>query len=114
MKTDLKVAMICLGFSLTKQCPRHVEDEECAWCYDSGGKIFTAEGEKIVNKIRQALTAKGREERARALLSYKRLLRSLMGDDIADEFSEKMAKGWDNLMKYMDEESAIEELGDEG
>lgn len=44
------------------------------------------------------------EGRAEALKNYQRILRGLMGNDIADEFSEKMAKGWDNLMKFMDEE----------
>lgn len=44
------------------------------------------------------------ETRRNAWQAYGRLLRALMGNEVADTFSEKMAKGWANLMKFLDEE----------
>ncbi len=52
-----KEAIRCLGFSLTKVCPRHSEDEECALC-DGTGKIYTCEGLGVISKFTQTLQKK--------------------------------------------------------
>ena len=52
-----KEAIRCLGFSLTKVCPRHSEDEECALC-DGTGRTYTCEGLGVISKFTQTLQKK--------------------------------------------------------
>lgn len=64
-----KEAIRCLGFSLTKVCPRHSEDEECALC-DGTGKIYTCEGLGVISKFTQTLQKKQDEiERLKKIIA---------------------------------------------
>jgi len=50
-----EVARECLRFELTMQCSEHSENEECGWCADGGGKIYTKNGMEVISRIAQAL-----------------------------------------------------------
>lgn len=76
---------------------RYVDNDGCLEDWDA------KECHVAISKI---LLAAKLEERKRCLINYKRLIKIFLGEDAEIEFSEKMAKGWDNLMKFMDEESA--------
>ena len=52
-----EIARNCLGFKLTKMCPKHSDGEECEWCYNSAGKIYTRDGLVVISKICEALQA---------------------------------------------------------
>lgn len=48
-----------------------------------------------------------REQIEKDTRNFKRLIKIFLGEEAEIEFSEKMAKGWNNLMKFLSEESAI-------
>lgn len=77
-------------------------DKKCVRWYEGYYPPF----EPLIAKV---ILSHGKSCRKDAIAScvrnYNRLLRSLMGNEVADKFSEKMAKGWDNLMKFMENDS---------
>lgn len=62
---------------------------------------------KMIEKIILTQVEKARRQQIEIdAKNYKRLVKIFLGEEAEIEFSEKMAKGWNNLMKFLSEESA--------
>jgi len=82
-------------------------DDQCLGC----GILVKAVAQALANREKQV---RG-EERRKCSVSFKRLVKIFLGEEAEIEFSKKLAKGWDNLMKFMDkDEEAIRKPEREG